>query len=97
MKIYMIGGKARHGKDTFAAFLKKYFEEYGQKVCIMQISSHIKHFAINYFGFGLSMLSYLFIFVFLIVPERSVVTDFDNILYRVVEKDNETILHGEII
>lgn len=50
MKIYMIGGKARHGKDTVAAFLKKYFEEYGQKVCIMQISSHIKHFAINYFG-----------------------------------------------
>lgn len=50
MKIYMIGGKARHGKDTLAANMKKYFEEYGEKTCIVQISSHIKHFAINYFG-----------------------------------------------
>ncbi len=50
MKIYMIGGKARHGKDTLAGYLKKYFEEYGEKTCIVHIGNYIKHFAIDYFG-----------------------------------------------
>lgn len=50
MKIYMIGGKARNGKDTLAGFMKKYFDEYGEKACIMHIGNYIKHFAIDYFG-----------------------------------------------
>lgn len=50
MKIYMIAGKARNGKDTLAGYMKKYFDEYGQKACIMHISNYIKHFAIDYFG-----------------------------------------------
>jgi len=50
MKIYMIAGKARNGKDTLAGYMKDYFEEYGEKTCIMHIGNYIKHFAIDYFG-----------------------------------------------
>lgn len=50
MKIILIGGKARNGKDTFGSFMKEYLESKGKKVCIMQISKYIKHFAIDYFG-----------------------------------------------
>ncbi len=50
MKIYMIGGKARNGKDTLAGFMQKHFEESGKKTCIMHIGNYIKHFAIDYFG-----------------------------------------------
>ena len=50
MKVYMISGKARNGKDTLAGFMKKYFDENGKKACIMHIGNYIKHFAIDYFG-----------------------------------------------
>ena len=50
MKIYLIGGKARNGKDTFGNFIKDYYQSFDKKVCIMQISNYIKHFAIDYFG-----------------------------------------------
>ncbi len=50
MKIILIGGKARNGKDTLGNFMKEYYERHGHKVCIMQISKYIKHFAIDYFG-----------------------------------------------
>lgn len=50
MKVYLIGGKARNGKDTMANFMKEYYESLGEKVCIMQISNYIKHFARDYFG-----------------------------------------------
>jgi len=50
MKVYLIGGKARNGKDTLGGFIKEYYESLGKKVCIMQISTYIKHFAVNYFG-----------------------------------------------
>ena len=50
MKVYMISGKARNGKDTLAGFMKKYFDENGKKACIMHIGNYIKHFAIYYFG-----------------------------------------------
>ncbi|MBQ3435833.1 MAG: hypothetical protein IJH13_02315 [Bacilli bacterium] len=48
--VYLISGKARHGKDTFAGFMKDYYESIGKKACIMHISNYIKHFAIDYFG-----------------------------------------------
>ena len=32
--IYIIGGKAKHGKDTFSAYLKKVYENHGKKVII---------------------------------------------------------------
>lgn len=50
MKVYMISGKARNGKDTLAGFMKKYFDENGEKACIMHVGNYIKHFAIDYFG-----------------------------------------------
>lgn len=50
MKVYMISGKARNGKDTLAGYMKKYFDEKGKKACIMHIGNYIKHFAIDYFG-----------------------------------------------
>lgn len=48
--VYLISGKARHGKDTLAEFMKDYYESIGKKACIMHISNYIKHFAIDYFG-----------------------------------------------
>lgn len=50
MKIYLIGGKARNGKDTLASFMKDYYEELGKKACIMHIGNYIKHYAKDYFG-----------------------------------------------
>lgn len=50
MKVYLISGKARHGKDTFGGYLKKYLEEDGKKTCIMHFSSYLKHYAREYFG-----------------------------------------------
>ena len=50
MKVYLISGKARHGKDTTAMYMKKYYESIGKKACIMHIANYIKHFAIDYFG-----------------------------------------------
>ena len=31
-KIYLICGRARHGKDTIAGFLKKFYEEDGKTI-----------------------------------------------------------------
>lgn len=49
MKIYLISGKARHGKDTTANYMKDYYEKMGYKPCIMHIGNYIKHFAKDYF------------------------------------------------
>ncbi len=50
MKIYLIGGKARNGKDTLAKFLKEAEEINNKKVCIMQISNPLKHYAKDHFN-----------------------------------------------
>ncbi len=50
MKIYLISGKAEHGKDTCGKFLKKYYELRGEKACILHFSSYLKHYATDYFG-----------------------------------------------
>jgi len=50
MKIYLISGKARHGKDTFASFLKEEYENHGKKVCLLGYSNYIKYYATKYFG-----------------------------------------------
>jgi len=49
MKIYLISGKARHGKDTIANYLKEYYKDQNKKACIMHIGNYIKHFAKDYF------------------------------------------------
>ncbi|MBE6138365.1 MAG: hypothetical protein E7173_01300 [Firmicutes bacterium] len=43
--IYLISGKARHGKDTIAAIIKDYYESKDKKVITLQYSSYIKEYA----------------------------------------------------
>ncbi len=50
MKLYLICGKARQGKDTFAMYMKKYYEEMGQKVAILQLATPLKTLVKNHFG-----------------------------------------------
>lgn len=45
MRIFIISGKARHGKDTTAELIDKYFENKGQKVINLQYSSYLKDYA----------------------------------------------------
>lgn len=48
MKIIMICGKARSGKDTLTDYLIPGLED--KKVCRIQISQYIKYYATRYFG-----------------------------------------------
>lgn len=50
MKIYLIGGKARHGKDTVADYLQSYYEEDGFKVARTQVSKYLKAYVKDYFN-----------------------------------------------
>ena len=43
--IYLISGKARHGKDTTADMIKNYYEKDNKKVITLQYSSYIKEYA----------------------------------------------------
>ena len=45
MKIFIICGKARHGKDTSAELIDKYFAKNGKKVINLQYSSYLKDYA----------------------------------------------------
>lgn len=53
-KIFIIGGKARHGKDTFSAYLKETYESHGKKVIITQLAKYIKYYAREMTGWDLS-------------------------------------------
>lgn len=53
-KIYLICGKAKHGKDTFSGFLKEVYEENGKKIIITQLSKYIKYYAREMTGWDLS-------------------------------------------
>ncbi len=50
MKVYLVSGKARHGKDTIAGFLKEELEKRGKKVCYVRYATYIKYYAKEYFG-----------------------------------------------
>ncbi|MEG1495066.1 MAG: hypothetical protein RR047_00705 [Bacilli bacterium] len=52
MKIYLISGKARHGKDTLGTYLNKCYNLRGKKGIIMHISYPLKRYAIDYFGWN---------------------------------------------
>lgn len=43
--VYMIAGKARHGKDETSLVIKKYYEFLNKKVLILPIGSYIKAYA----------------------------------------------------
>lgn len=47
--LYLIGGKARHGKDSLADMMQKEFEARGMKVARNQISKTIKNYVKDYF------------------------------------------------
>lgn len=50
MKVILIGGKARSGKDTIADFMIEDLEKMGKKPCKIQIGQYIKYYATRYFG-----------------------------------------------
>lgn len=50
MKIYLIGGKARSGKDTISDYIEEELKSKNKKVCRLQVSSYIKYYAKTYFG-----------------------------------------------
>ena len=49
-KIYMLAGKARHGKDTTGEFIREYYEKKGKKVVTLQLSSPLKYYANKVLG-----------------------------------------------
>lgn len=49
MKIYVIGGKAKSGKNTLGKFLKEELKSYGYKPCIMHITEPLYSYAKNHF------------------------------------------------
>lgn len=44
-RIYMIAGKARHGKDTTGNFIKEYYDNKNMKSINLQISYPLKYYA----------------------------------------------------
>ena len=51
MKIYVIGGKAKSGKNTFGNYLKEQLKDYGYKPCIIHITEPLYGYAKNYFEY----------------------------------------------
>lgn len=45
MKIYMVSGKACHGKDTTVAMIHKIYKEKNKRIINLQFSSYIKEYA----------------------------------------------------
>ena len=50
MKVYLISGPARNGKDTIGNFLEEEYKRLGYKVCKSQISKYLKQYIKDYFG-----------------------------------------------
>lgn len=53
-KIYIIGGKAKNGKDTLSAYLKDVYTENGKDVIVTQLAKYIKYYAREMTGWDLS-------------------------------------------
>jgi len=52
MKIYVIGGRAKSGKNTFGEYLKEELKDYGYKPCVMHITEPLYAYARNYFNWN---------------------------------------------
>ena len=50
MKVYLLCGKARSGKDTIANIMKEKLEKEGKKVCEIAIMRTLKGYLKDYFG-----------------------------------------------
>ena len=51
MKIFVIGGKAKTGKNTFGEYLREQLKDYGYKPCVMHITEPLYAYAKNYFEY----------------------------------------------
>ncbi len=51
MKLYLICGKARAGKDTFAKLIKQEEEKNNKKVCILKLTAPLYSWAEDYFNY----------------------------------------------
>ena len=51
MKLYLICGKARAGKDTFAKLIKQEEEKDNNKVCILKLTAPLYSWAEDYFDY----------------------------------------------
>ena len=52
MRLYLICGKANTGKNLFAEYLKKEFENKNLKVCLLKITEPLYGYAKNHFGWN---------------------------------------------
>ncbi len=52
MKIFVIGGKAKSGKNTFGEFLREELKDYGYKPCVMHITEPLYSYARTYFNWN---------------------------------------------
>ena len=52
MKIITFSGKAQHGKDTTAKYVKKTLESYGKKVVILHFADYLKYVCKEYFNWN---------------------------------------------
>lgn len=50
MKIFLVCGASRHGKDTVGGFIEQYCMDNNIKVCRTQISKYLKMYVKDYFG-----------------------------------------------
>lgn len=50
MKLYLISGRARNGKDTMSEMMKEELESKGYKVCFIQIMRTLKGYLKDYFN-----------------------------------------------
>lgn len=50
MRVILISGKARHGKDTVAAYMKETLERCGYKVLITHYADLVKYICTTFFG-----------------------------------------------
>lgn len=53
MKLYVIGGKAKSGKNTCGEYLREELKNYGYKPCVMQITEPLYSYARNYFDWDM--------------------------------------------
>lgn len=51
MKLYLICGKARAGKDTFAKLIKREEEKNNKKVCILKLTAPLYKWLEDYFNY----------------------------------------------
>lgn len=48
--IYLIAGRGRNGKNTFASYIKEHLETRGRKVCQIELMRTLKGYCQDYFG-----------------------------------------------